>query len=341
LKPNIYDIAKDAGVSIATVSRVLNNSSRVSAKTRQKVLALMEEKGYTPKVMTSKITQITIFIRGYLNNGVWSHFGPYESTILNGLTHELSKHNNINVQVFPYRSGTPDEHIIKFLQNNNTDGVIFIGSDDDIHLGQLLEAENIRTLHCNTQGKGINYVSVNNQQGTLDMLQGLWNEGHRKIAYLGYDSHNWSEIERLKSWATFLSEKRVDDKKLRYVQNLNEGQEQSGLVSGYRMGKFIGKQKVKPTAILAQNSEYGTGLLKALLESGLSLPDDMSVVCYDDFPFMSYLSPSLSTISQPLRKLGESAARSILEIISGATKTSQLILPAEIHIRESSGPAPL
>jgi LacI family transcriptional regulator len=340
LKPNIYDIAKEAGVSIATVSRVLNNSSRVSAKTRKKILELMEAKGYTPKVMTSKLTQLTVFIRGYFYNGVWSHFGQYESLILNGITHGLSKESNINVQVLPYRSDTPDEHILKYLQNNNTDGVLFIGSHDDLHLSQLMESQNIKTIHCNTKAKDINYVAVDNAEGTKDVLQNLWDEGHRDIAYLGYDSNNWSEVERRKTWQGFLEQKNIHVGKLEFIQSLGEGQEQSGFVSGYRMGKFIAKQEAKPTAILAQNSEYATGLVKSLLESGLSIPDAVSVVCYDDFPYLSYLTPSLSTVSQPLRKVGEEAARLILELISGTSKVAQVTLGAEIHRRESSGPAP-
>jgi DNA-binding LacI/PurR family transcriptional regulator len=338
MKPSIYDIADEAGVSIATVSRVLNNAPRVSPKTRKKILELMAAKGYIPKVMSSKITRLTVIIKGYFAHHRWSHFGPYESQILNGISTFCHRNSNMSLQVLPQRPDQPNEHILKHLQDNKTEGVIFIGSEEVLALDDLLLNNAITTLHCNALYEGRNGIAVDNAKGTKDILYQLNTLGHHHIAYIGHESTSWSEQERLNTWRSHMTSSGVSLAGLEYLQK-SKLEDQNGLVRGYQLAKeLLADKKSKCTAVLTQNSEYAGGALKAFHEAKISIPGQLSVVTFDDFPHLEYLTPSLSTIVQPLHQLGEEAAAGIVDIISGKRDSYREIVLPSICLRESSGP---
>ena len=342
MKLNIYDIAEEAGVSIATVSRVLNNASRVSPKTRQKVLEIMASKQYTPKLMVNKLTNITVMIRGYLSGDRWAHFGPYESTILNGINNICHQQSHVNLQILPHRDDWADEHILKHLQSNKTEGVLFISSQNIMKLDSLLQENNIRTFHCNTRTPTGNHLIVDNQKGTHDMLYQLFSQGHRKIAYVGYQSQNWSESERLETWRQFLVERNIDPKPLEFCHPSCPSSEQGGFPLGFQMAeRLLKSQGDTATAVLTQNSEFAGGLIKGLNKANIAIPEQLSIVTFDDFAFLEYMTPSVSTISQPLYQLGEQSAQQLLAQLKGEQRDFNNTLNPTLCMRESTGPAPL
>jgi DNA-binding LacI/PurR family transcriptional regulator len=342
LKLNIYDIAEEAGVSIATVSRVLNNAPRVRHKTRQKILDIMESKNYTPKLMSNRLTNITVLIRGYSISGRWCHFGSYESQILNGITKTCHRHTGINLQVFPYHTDLPDEHIVKHLQGNKTDGALLISSADIRSLDVLLQASNIKTFYCNTMSEQGNHIIVDNKKGTEDMLYQLYQQGHRRIAYFGYESQSWSEKERLESWRAFMKKMKIDDPNLEILHKSSSNMEQGGFAVGYQLTEQLLKiERGRPTAVFALNSEFAGGLMKALNQAEIKVPKAMSVVTYDDFPYLEYITPSISTISQPLYQLGEACAEQLIKNIKDEAGDYAKLLSPTLCMRESTGPAPL
>jgi len=327
--PSMFDVAKLSGVSHQTVSRVINDHKNVSEKTRTKVVKAMDELGYSPNLVArALVTGKTATI------GVLSHdttlFGP-ASTL--HAVQSAAREKGYKTTIFSLKSEERDSIIsgIKELMNDGVDGIVIIAPQirgtqevSDV-LGNfpavLVENESTASLPS---------VNVDQMYGAYEITKHLINLGHKTIAHIS-GPKDWYESEkRLQGFKKALKEKKLDH------SLVWEGDWSAS--SGYIVAKKIVKNQ-KISAIFAGNDAMALGALKAISEAGLIVPENLSLVGFDDLPESQFFTPSLTTARQDFHEVGEQALGILLGLINKKKTRMNVAIKPEILIRESSAKA--
>lgn len=315
----IKDVAKRAGVSISTASYALNNQPNVSDKTREKVLLAAKELNYYPNasarnLKTNKTGNIGFFIYGF--------DGPIFGDILEGVNKVL-REEGLSIVV---SSGQSSETLLKERQ---VDGAIIFDSNisNDIIINYANRAPVI-LLDRNLVSDNIYTSHVNNVLVVKDFINEIINKGYKKIAYLSGPSDSPSNNQRYLGFKEALAEANL--KEFAYYQSdfTTEG--------GYQVGKKLSSQSEYPDFVYCANDESAIGLIKALNENSIKVPETIAVAGFDGILFGDYISPKLTTISIDYKKWGHELALFITCIING-NKNYELPKPtAIIHYKEST-----
>lgn len=327
--PSMFDVAKLSGVSHQTVSRVINDHKNVSENTRTKVVKAMDELGYSPNLVArALVTGKTATI------GVLSHdttlFGP-ASTL--HAVQSAAREKGYKTTIFSLKSEERDSIIsgIKELMNDGVDGIVIIAPQirgtqevSDV-LGNfpavLVENESTASLPS---------VNVDQMYGAYEITKHLINLGHKTIAHIS-GPKDWYESEkRLQGFNKALKEKKLDH------SLVWEGDWSAS--SGYIAAKKIVKNQ-KISAIFAGNDAMALGALKAISEAGLIVPENLSLVGFDDLPESQFFTPSLTTARQDFHEVGEQALGILLGLINKKKTRRNVAIKPEILIRESSAKA--
>lgn len=327
--PSMFDVAKLSGVSHQTVSRVINDHKNVSEKTRTKVVKAMDELGYSPNLVArALVTGKTATI------GVLSHdttlFGP-ASTL--HAVQSAAREKGYKTTIFSLKSEERDSIIsgIKELMNDGVDGIVIIAPQirgtqevSDV-LGNfpavLVENESTASLPS---------VNVDQMYGAYEITKHLINLGHKTIAHIS-GPKDWYESEkRLQGFKKALKEKKLDH------SLVWEGDWSAS--SGYIAAKKIVKNQ-KISAIFAGNDAMALGALKAISEAGLIVPENLSLVGFDDLPESQFFTPALTTARQDFHEVGEQALGILLGLINKKKARMNVAIKPEILIRESSAKA--
>ena len=256
---------------------------------------------------------------------------PFFTTIISAIKNEAK---NSNITLFATSKSKISDIKRFFREQNNIDGLIIM--DPILNIGYLLQIQKKKIPYVVVgrypQFPELHSVDIDTSFGTRLALKHLINLGHRRIGFicgpLDYTVTQYS----IQAYQNILKEEGLSfDKRL-----VKEGKSTEN--GGYRKTLELLNLPKRPTAIFAANSSMSLGVTKAIKEKRLKIPDDMAVVGYDDFPFTSYLSPSLTTIAQPIEQLGKMAVRTLFKLISGKTNQPiQILLKPRLIIRESSG----
>lgn len=326
----IKDVAREAGVSVATVSRVWNDAAFVSHETRQRVSAVASRLGYSPHgAARSLITRTTKAIGVLLPD----LYGEFFSEIIRGIDH-TAQHRGYHI-LFSSSHDSKDE-IDAALRSmrGRVDGMIIMSPD--------LEAQ--RTLHTLEGGfpvvllnggselKNFDSITIENHEGALAMVRHLLSRGHRRIAMIGGPARNYDAAERLRGYRSALEEGGIAlDPALVHEGNFSE-------LSGHRAAIAVLAISPRPTAIFAANDSMAIGALSALREHGLRVPDDIAVAGFDDIPLARYMNPPLSTVHVDISRLGEQGTTLLLaSLLEGERPRQQLRLSTTLVIRSSCG----
>jgi len=328
----MQDVARKAGVSAATVSRVLNGSDKVVEKTRQRVLQACEELDYTLNPTAQKLrlgrTDSICVILPFLTL-------PSIVERLRGVQQALLESN---YDLIPFSVGTPemrDARLTSLSNKARTDGLLIISLPINDEQAERLLHNQMPAVLIDSDHADFNRVNVDDVKGGMIATRHLIELGHKKIAFISSYLENplqfSSTINRYHGYCQALQEVGIP------VEPRYQREGEHGRREAEEMAVDLLQKPDPPTAIFASSDTKAVGVLDAARKLNLKVPDELSVIGYDNIRDAGYLH--LTTIQQPLYKSGLIGAKKLLEIVdrsSGAPE--EIILPVELVVRGTTGP---
>lgn len=304
----IYEVSELAGVSLATVSRVINKNTRVSEKTTAKVEAAMAQLGYRPNAVAQSLASNCSNSVGIL---VSELHGPFYGAMMSGIEIELRGHSKHAIITAGHSNEADEKEGIEFLISRNCDALI-------LHVEAVSDAFLVKLAKGNTPVVLINRyidaikeccISLDNALGGYLATRHLLQQGHRNIGYISGPLWKTDADARLSGHKKALSEFGVDyNNDWTFEGDFQETGGSDGM-------KHLLAQNAPISAVACANDEMASGAMGIIREHGLSIPDDISVVGFDNVTFSRYLYPRLSTIDYPIYDMGQMAAKWVLNKI--------------------------
>jgi LacI family transcriptional regulator len=332
-RPTINDVARLAGVSKKTVSRVINGSPFVRADTRERIEAVIAETGYAPDPQARGLA----FRRSFLIGLIYDNPNPqYVVNMQNGLLDGM-RGSGFELVVHPCERGDPNvlPEIRAFIERQKLFGVVLTPSvSEDDRIAELMDeigCEYVRVASVPLD-EPEHMIETKDRLGGLEAARHLIALGHRRLAFISGPPTFRSSHERLGGFEDGLAEAGL----ALDPRHVAEGA--YTFESGITAARALLAQDRRPTAIFAGNDEMAAGVLQAAREAGLSVPGDLSVVGFDDFQIASRIWPALTTIRTPTREIGRLAAEKLMGREDERRDPKQR-LPSLV-VRESSGPVP-
>jgi DNA-binding LacI/PurR family transcriptional regulator len=313
------DVAMQAGVSLASVSRVMRNDTGVRPQTRQAVEDAMRALNYEARPVAQNGRPVHMKRIGLLLPDITN---PYFPLLLNGITNIARVQD---AEIVLYNAGDSAEtehHHLQRLVAGSVDGIIhipFTEQVDPIIQNMVNERFPLVFLDREVGLENICSVTSNNEEGAYQAITYLLSLGHRDIVFLSGPAHLSTSVARLAGYRNGLAEFGVAAAQERIMYADTTQQE-----GGYRETTRLLQSKVPFSAIFASNDQMAFGAWKALEENGLTVPDDVSIIGYDDVPFAEYIS--LTTIAQPSFELGRNALMLLMDLIGKRREPPQKIL---------------
>jgi LacI family transcriptional regulator len=303
---NIYEVAELAGVSLATVSRVINPGAKVSDKTRQKVLAAMEELGYKPNSIAQSLATRSSNAVGVL---VSELYGPFFGAMLSAIEQTFKAAGKFVLVAAGHNNEAQEREAIRFLMSRNCDALIVHveALPDKFLVDHDHDKTPIIIMNRKVRGLADRCFSLNNELGGYLATQSLLRRKHRRIAYIS-GPLDWVDArQRLAGHKRALDEAGVKfDERLLYEGDYHETGGQDAL-------NALFSKQIPFTAVVCANDGMAAGAMAAAHERGLELPRELSIVGFDDAPISRYVYPKLTTVHYPIADMAEMAARWVLK----------------------------
>ncbi|MEL3974326.1 LacI family DNA-binding transcriptional regulator [Rossellomorea oryzaecorticis] len=322
----IKDVAKLSGVAVSTASYALNNSTKVSEVTREKVLAAAKQLNYQKNGLASDLKRTSTNTIALILSDL---SGPYYSELIKGVQ-DVASTNGYDL-IACSSIGGAQSTAVKFLREKRVDGVIILAHniDDETILESSREGFPIVVLDRSIQSEHVVQIEVDNEHGAFMATEHLIEKGSREIAYVSgpYNSHD-NEL-RFKGYRAALLKHGIE---YRPKWKVSGGFTREG---GYQATKMIIAQKDVPQAIFYANDEMAIGGIQALNEKKISVPDDISIIGFDDIQLSEYVSPPLTTMRQPKYEAGALAVHLIFQVLSKEKVDQSYKLTTELIERKS------
>lgn len=326
---NIKDVAKMANVSVATVSRVINNCGNVSDESRESVIRAVRELSYRPNLLGRNLrrteTNMILVLLPTIAN-------PFFTKIVKGIE-DIAKKNGYHIMLCNTESDINREKIyIDLLKNRLADGVIFIAPElSREELSQLGSVYPVVQCTEYKEGAKVSHVSIDDHAAAYTATKHLISLGHTKIGLISCNNNFVSTKKREEGYRKALSEHEIpfSEKLISYGGY--------GFKSGLRGAMQLLSQQNRPTAIFAISDMMAIGAMKAIKNAGCRVGKDIAVVGFDNVSFSSMIDPMLTTIAQPMNDLGGVAMEILLRQIKGENREPEnVVLEHELIIREST-----
>ena len=334
-QPNIYDVAKSAECSIATVSRTINHPESVSNETFSRIKSVMKNLGYSPNLNAKNLAHRKNNLVAVLlphHNDI--HFSMIITPFLAGILQEAES-SNVRIMLFPTRSSDNEENFHSYINSSAIDGVIMLNDISSTRTINLLEKEKLPLIYVNcTLDPSKHRVNNDNMLGARIAIDYLIELGHHNIAILNGSLHTISGKERFLGCKDVLKKHRL----LRYLQRnrlLRDADFNQN--TAYLLTTDMLSATIRPTAIFAASDWMALGVMAAIREKGLRIPKDISVIGFDNTVLSSQISPMLTTIHQPLKEMGQEAFKSLLSIDPHHKSVINVVLQPKLIIRETTG----
>lgn len=326
----IKDIAKMAGVSVTTVSRALNDGPEISAETRARILRLCQETGYRANLLARSLicsrTNVIAVITPDISNPFHAAFSLHAEL--------CAKEHGYQVTLC---SGRPGDgkigDLFDFLVSQQVDGILLLNSNRGA--GDLLRAyaatlPSVLVGECSPEESGsqINAVSVDNYTGGRMAAEYLYLLGHRRIIYLGHRADSFTHAMRHKGFS------RQAERLGMQVKTLENPDVSSSIESGYRIARRLFQKPVSQTAVFAPSDSMALGVMKAADERGVAIPEELSLMGYDNIDYAALPNIRLTTIAQPIPKLACASVKLLLDLIDSEERgefTRKLLMPALVE----------
>lgn len=328
--PTLTDVAKLAGVSTMTVSRVINGHAKVAAETRERVMVAMDSLDYRPNMMARGLASGRSRSIGVLTVDT-TLYGPRAA--LRGIE-GAARDRGYSVTIA--HLSDPDRTAVSqganLLRSRSSDGVILLQpliSEVPRNGVSHVDLPPMVAIHAGTPGD-YPVVSVDQRLGAKLATDHLLGLGHKTVWHIAGPSLWYEGVERVVGWQEALNAAGAE------VPPVEHGDWSAA--SGYAAALKVLRQP-GVTAIFVANDSMALGTLHAMHELGLRCPDDISLVGFDDYPEAEFFSPGLTTIRQDFDEIGQRAVELLLQIIEdGASSTQHLVLPPELIVRASTAP---
>ncbi len=333
MNQNLEDIARLAGVSRSTVSRVINNHPNVNSATRQHVLKVIEEQQFKPNhIARALVTRRTQVISLVIPQPVSLTFSdPFLAMVTEHVIQQARKNGYAVMLWVGYSDETSDQYYERILGNSLSDGILVVAAvNNDTLIPRLIAANFPFTVIGGPITSGINYIDIDNFQGGYEAVAHLIEQGCTRIAMINGPQNMPAANRRLQGYCAALKDcSEIDfDEALIIEGNYTE-------VSGYQgMHKLI-QQSID--GLFTGNDLMALGAMRRIHEHGLNVPDDIKVIGFDDIPVARHTTPTLSTIGQPTAQLGVTATQLLIDLIEGKNTTPhERIFPVELIVRETT-----
>jgi LacI family repressor for deo operon, udp, cdd, tsx, nupC, and nupG len=335
---NIYEVAKRAGVSTATVSRVLSQPNVVAPATRRRVMLAVERLGYEPNstaqnLRTLKTAKLLVTVPDLSN--------PFFSLILQGIEDAAQREGYSVLVGDTQHDEKREERYALMLRRKEADGLIFLGHRMPQAARSLIRASAPRCAPivngCEfSPTLGVPSVHIDNAKAASQAMDHLYGLGHRRIGIVTGPLVSPLSRDRL-SGATGRAKKEKAERE--FIIMHGDFSIESGAAAAERL---LGRTE-RPTAIFCFNDEMAIGVVEVARRMGVRVPQQLSVIGFDDIRFSRHMDPPLTTIAQPMRQLGEATVRLLLSILAGghdAETPESVTLPHKLVVRSSTAPPP-
>ncbi|MFE8710873.1 LacI family DNA-binding transcriptional regulator [Aeromonas veronii] len=329
-KATVYDIASRAGVSASTVSRILNGSAKVAADKRQAVENAIQELNFRPNLMAQYLKTGQSMTLGVLTQHVES---PFSNEMLRGVEHTLQGMDYVPLIVSGHWNAEEEVERLRLLVARRVDGLIILTG----HVNQqtLLEFSQqipiVATGH-NIMTERVHSFSINNRLGGYMATRYLLDLGHRDIAHIvGLPDHN-DAIERHHGYRQALVSAGIEYDPALVIQG------DFAEAGGLNAVKKLVESGRKFSAIFCANDQTCYGAILGLKQCGLRVPEDVSLIGFDDLPFSTYSNPPLTTVRQPIYEMGVKMVKTLLGLIENTELNSDELPELSIVVRDTTLP---
>jgi LacI family transcriptional regulator, galactose operon repressor len=329
----LEEVAKRAGVSTATVSRVLNNTGPVREATRRRVLSVARQLRYQPNLHARSLAGGKSRVIGMVSSNIEN---PFFVDIFRSLETECARHG---YEVVLKDTGYDAKRLVEAvhsLMGHRIAGLALVVSEVDAQLVEELKEHGLPCVFYDIgeTAENISRVKVRYETGTRRMAEHLYSMGHRRMAFVGHHASLGPLHERQ---STFLDVMRGHSGEVEFATVLNSDSPQGGRQAVQQ----ILRSDFKPTAILCVNDFMAIGVLRELREQGLQVPQQVSVAGFDNITLSEYVCPALTTVGIPRRQIGQLVAEALISP-DGTKKAlgQEILIDPELVVRESTGAAP-
>lgn len=326
----IGDVAAAAGVSTATVSRVLSNPDTVRPATREHVLAVMESLHYQPNALARQLrtqaTKTVIVIVPDIQNSLFLE-------VLRGIESEAASSGYQVLIADVYGQPTLESYYVSAVQRRQVDGILSMSANMTQKLLDTVagEAPIVMVLQ-GFENATVPFVAIDNAAAAHAMMTHLLKLGHRRTAHITSAAPLLPYQQRFESYRKTLEENGIP------FDGALVGKGEPSIRGGYEQMKALLEKKADITAVFAAGDTMAIGAIQALREAGRRVPEDCAVVGFDDIELSSVLNPKLTTIRQPKFQIGQQAFKTLLALMKKEpVPNSQVLLPYDLVIRESCG----
>lgn len=330
------DVARRAGVSPATVSYVVNRGPRpVSAKARAKVLRAIEETGYEPSDIARGLRLKKTNTFGII---LPDNSNPFFAALERGVSEAAHATGYGLVTCHSGYDVDRETGFVSLIRSKQVDGVVLVPAAHEVPALDLLLQYKIPVVVADRKVStpSIPCVTADDFRAGLMATKHLLDLGHRSIAFIARPSYLKHSADRLRGYRAALKEFCVEPRPEWVVKG--------GFTfeAGAEAMRRVLDLSPRPTAVFAYNDIQAIGAMRAALEAGLTIPGDLSIVGFDDIPVAAYMTPPLTTVSQPKHEMGRLAAELLVKMLAGPSPSgmNHIILKTELIVRASTAPPP-
>ena len=336
----IYDVAKKAGVGIGTVSRVINNSPQISPRTREKVIKVIRKLKYQPSAMAQGLARkksniiacVVPFFTGY-----------FYFEVLNGIQQALSTFGYDLILYNVDKLEKKEEILKRTIRERKVDGVLLISMPISNKLVVTFRESKLPIVLVDSCHDALDSITIENKEGAFIATEHLINLGHKRIGMINGCLSSVPAINRLEGFKAALNQYNIvyndtfvinvglnGDPEVLYNDGFNKK-------AGYKaMNQLLALNEDRPTAIFISSDIQATGAIKAIQEHNLKIPNDITIVGFDDIELSEYLG--LTTVHQPMYDMGTLAVNRLMDKIEGKDSNSyKTVFPTKLVIRETCG----
>jgi LacI family transcriptional regulator len=331
-RTTLRDVAREAGVSIKTVSRVVNKEPLVNEATAARVAAVITRLGYRPNELARSLKGQRSHTIGLVIDDVSN---PFMATCAQAIEAVAREHDHALVLCDSHADLREESDYVGLLTQRRVDGLLIVPArGHDSHL-QAEQESGLPVVAFDRPAEGVraDTVLVENREGTREATEHLIDHGHERIAFVGDVRHFYTASKRLEGYKEALEAARLQPLHALDAHTIGQGEEAT---------KGFLDAPDPPTALFAANILTALGALRAIEDLGLRIPEDVAVIGFDDFELAHVLRPRFTLVRQPAAELGRRAAQLLFDRLDsdGRPEPRRLVLPTELVVRESCGCPP-
>ncbi|PKZ64162.1 LacI family transcriptional regulator [Gordonia terrae] len=327
-------MARHAGVSVSTVSYVLNGTGPVGQQRKERVMDAIRVLEYSPNTTAQSLKRRSASAIGMV---IPELVNPFFAMVAEGVQTAASERDLLVVQVVPGTTEQPEERQLELLKSQRIDGLVYLTGTGSMPASVYEVSRSGPVVLVDEQIRGLELPAVvcDSRTGAREVAGHVLAQGHRDVAVIGGPPALWTAQQRLAGYREALAAAGLAPDSVPVFRG-DYKQE-----SGRELAAVAVNATPRPTALICANDLMALGAMQYCREVGLRVPEDMSVVGFDDLPFSAMLTPALTSVRQPAREMGYRAARQLIGIIDGVDEEAAVeteVLPASVIVRSSVQP---